>query len=74
MEENIQRCNMAGFIRGRSFGRYILHTAVNMPDYDPQQLSGAKTTFIYDDKQQVVFRLHAEENRTEITLDKVPRI
>lgn len=51
----------------------FLYTAVNMPDYDPQQLSGAKTTFIYDDKQQVVFRLHAEENRTEVTLDKVPQ-
>ncbi|NLB88219.1 MAG: penicillin-binding protein 1A [Syntrophomonadaceae bacterium] len=47
--------------------------AQDMPAWDPQQLSGAKTTFIYDDKGEIVFNLHAEENRTEVTLDKVPQ-
>lgn len=46
--------------------------ARSLPAFDPQQLSGAMTTFIYDDQGNMVTSLHAEENRTEITLDKVP--
>jgi penicillin-binding protein 1A len=48
------------------------YAAASLPEWDPAQLSGAKTTFIYDDQDTIVSALHAEENRTEITLDKVP--
>lgn len=51
----------------------LVFAAQDMPAWDPQQLSGAKTTFIYDDKGERVFNLHAEENRTEVGLDKVPQ-
>lgn len=51
----------------------VIYTASKLPAWDPQQLSGAKTTMLYDDKEQVVARLHAEENRTEVKLDKVPQ-
>ena len=51
----------------------VIYAASNLPAWDPQQLSGAKTTLLYDDQGQVVARLHAEENRTEVKLDKVPR-
>lgn len=44
-----------------------------LPAWDTQQLSGAKTTLIYDDKGQAVSKLHAEENRTEVTIDKIPQ-
>ncbi len=50
----------------------LVYAAQDMPSWDTQQLSGAKTTFIHDDKDEIVTRLHAEENRTEISLDKVP--
>jgi len=46
--------------------------ATELPAFDPQQLSGVNSTLLYDDKGQVFSRLHAEENRTEIGLDKVP--
>lgn len=51
----------------------VIFTASKLPAWDPQQLSGAKTTLLYDDEEQLVARLHAEENRTEVTLDKVPQ-
>jgi penicillin-binding protein 1A len=51
----------------------VIYTATRLPAWDPQQLSGANTTLLYDDQGQVVARLHAEENRTEVKLDKVPR-
>ncbi|PKM76069.1 MAG: penicillin-binding protein 1A [Firmicutes bacterium HGW-Firmicutes-15] len=50
----------------------IMFVATDLPAFDPQQLSGANTTLLYDDKGQVFSSLHAEENRTEISLDKVP--
>lgn len=51
----------------------VIYAASNLPVWDPQQLSGAKTTLLYDDQEQLVARLHAEENRTEVKLDKVPQ-
>jgi penicillin-binding protein 1A len=57
---------------GSSVG-IMVYAARNLPAWDPEQLSGAKTTLLYDDNEQVVARLHAEENRTEVSLDKVPQ-
>ena len=51
----------------------VIYAASNLPTWDPQQLSGAKTTLLYDDQEKIVARLHAEENRTEVKLDKVPQ-
>ncbi len=51
----------------------VIFTASKLPAWDPQQLSGAKTTLLYDDEEQIAARLHAEENRTEVKLDKVPQ-
>lgn len=51
----------------------FIYAASSLPAWDPQQLSGAKTTLIYDDQGVMIGGLHAEENRTEITLDKVPQ-
>ncbi|MDD4802366.1 MAG: PBP1A family penicillin-binding protein [Syntrophomonas sp.] len=50
----------------------VMFIATDLPTFDPQQLSGANTTMLYDDQGQVFSLLHAGENRTEITLDKVP--
>jgi penicillin-binding protein 1A len=50
----------------------VMFIATDLPAFDPDQLSGANTTLLYDDKGQVFSRLHAGENRTEISLDKVP--
>lgn len=51
----------------------FIYAATSLPAWDPQQLSGANTTLIYDDQGRMVTGIHAEENRTEITLDKVPQ-
>lgn len=51
----------------------IIYAASNLPAWDPGQLSGAKTTLLYDDKEQLVAKLHAEENRTVVKLDKIPQ-
>jgi penicillin-binding protein 1A len=47
--------------------------ARDLPKWDPELLSGAKTTIIYDDKEEFAAGLHAGENRTEVSLDKVPQ-
>ncbi len=50
----------------------LVYAAQNLPAWDPQQLSGASTTFLYDDQGKVMAELHAEQNRTEIGLPDVP--
>ncbi|MGI6436165.1 MAG: transglycosylase domain-containing protein [Syntrophomonadaceae bacterium] len=50
----------------------FIYAARDLPSFDPGQLSGAKTTLIYDDQDQLVSGLHAGQNRTEVSLDKVP--
>ncbi|MBO8158591.1 transglycosylase domain-containing protein [Thermosyntropha sp.] len=48
---------------------YAVH---DLPAFNPEQLTGAESTLVYDDKGNLVSRLHAAENRTEVTLDKIP--
>lgn len=50
----------------------FVYAARDLPSFDPGQLSGAKTTLIYDDQDQLVSGLHAGQNRTEVSLDKMP--
>ncbi|ABI68419.1 transglycosylase domain-containing protein [Syntrophomonas wolfei] len=50
----------------------LVYAAQNLPAWDPQQLSGASTTFLYDDQGKVLAGLHAEQNRTETSLNNVP--
>ncbi|MEN6463469.1 MAG: PBP1A family penicillin-binding protein [Syntrophomonas sp.] len=51
----------------------LVYTSMNLPAWDPQQLTGASSTTLYDDKGEVCASLHAGENRTEVELDKVPQ-
>lgn len=55
-----------------SFIGILAFVATDLPVWNEQQLTGANATLLYDDEGQVFFRLHAEENRTAISLDKVP--
>lgn len=50
----------------------IAYVASDLPEWNPQQLSRANATLLYDDNGELFSRLHAEENRTEVSLDKVP--
>jgi len=50
----------------------LAFVATDLPVWDEQQLSGVNATLLYDDKGDVISRLHAEEDRTNISLDKVP--
>ncbi|MEN6351291.1 MAG: PBP1A family penicillin-binding protein [Syntrophomonas sp.] len=64
---------LALLVMGGTTVGVLAYTAKNLPAFDEQQLSGAKTTFLYDDQGKITASLHAEQNRTEITLDKVPQ-
>lgn len=48
------------------------YAASDLPAWDPAQLSGANATLIYDDKGELATTLHAEENRTEVSYDRIP--
>jgi len=45
----------------------------SLPAWNPQQLSGAQTTIIYDEEHKEAARLHAQENRIQVPLDKIPQ-
>lgn len=51
----------------------FIYAARDLPSFDAGQISGAKTTLIYDQNDQLVSGLHAGQNRTEVGLDKVPK-
>lgn len=51
----------------------FIYAARDLPSFDAGQISGAKTTLIYDQDDQLVSGLHAGQNRTEVGLDKVPK-
>lgn len=50
------------------------YVAATLPTFDPQQLTGANSTLLYDEDGKVFSSLHAGENRTEVTLEKVPPV
>ncbi|MEA4927026.1 MAG: transglycosylase domain-containing protein [Syntrophomonadaceae bacterium] len=50
------------------------YVAATLPAFDPQQLTGANSTLLYDEDGKVFSSLHAGENRTEVTLEKVPPV
>lgn len=50
----------------------VIYSAGSLPEWNPELLTGAKTTLLYDDHGNVAADLHAEENRTEISLEIVP--
>ena len=56
---------------GTAFGA-VAYAASTLPEWDPAQLSGAKSSVLYDDQELIISHLYAEENRTEIKLDRVP--
>lgn len=64
---------LLGFLGLGMITAVFIYAARDLPQWDPEQLSGAKTTLIYDDNGEIAARLHAEENRTETSLDKVPQ-
>jgi len=47
------------------------YVAATLPAFDPQQLIGANSTLLYDENGKVFSSLHAGENRTEVTLEKI---
>jgi len=50
----------------------ITYAAIALPAFDPQQLSGANSTLLYDEDGKLFSSLHAGENRTEVSLEKIP--
>jgi len=58
-------------LAGMAVGMFVF-AASSLPKWDPQQLTGVTSSMIYDQNNKAVSSLHAEENRTQIDLDKVP--
>jgi penicillin-binding protein 1A len=48
----------------------FIYAASNLPAWDPQLLSGAKTTIIYDDQGQAAANLHAEKTELKLPLTR----
>ncbi|MEA1960209.1 MAG: penicillin-binding protein 1A [Bacillota bacterium] len=48
------------------------YAASTLPPFDPTQLSGANATLLYDDQNEMFSRLHAGQNRTEVSYEKLP--
>jgi penicillin-binding protein, 1A family len=50
------------------------YVAATLPAFNPQQLTGVNSTLLYDEDGKTFTSLHAGENRTEVTLEKVPPV
>jgi len=50
----------------------IVYSAYALPAFNEEQLTGANASLLYDDQGKIFWRVHAEEDRTSIELDKVP--
>jgi len=50
----------------------VTYVGLQLPEFDPQLLSGTNSTLLYDDSGQPFSSLHAGENRTEVALEKIP--
>ena len=48
------------------------YAAVDLPAFNPEQLSGVNSTLLYDQDGQVFSILHAGENRTDASLEEIP--
>jgi len=57
-----------------SFFGISSYVAATLPTFDPQQLIGDNSTLLYDEDGKVFSSLHAGENRTEVTLEKIPPV
>ncbi len=59
-------------IGGGSLAGMVISYANEAPEFDPQQLRPAETSFIYDQAGNKIAPLHHEQERTIISLDKIP--
>lgn len=62
---------LVGFIASVGLISYV---AASLPPFDPQQLSGSNSSLLYDEDGQLFSSLHAGENRTEVSLEKIPAV
>ncbi|MDK2821340.1 MAG: penicillin-binding protein [Clostridia bacterium] len=51
---------------------YTIDAIRSMPDWQPENLELAMTTFIYDKDNNLVEELHGEQNRIIVPLEKIP--
>ncbi|MGE5422227.1 MAG: transglycosylase domain-containing protein [Ignavibacteriales bacterium] len=51
----------------------VLGAVANIPDWSPDKLYGAETTTLYDQDSKPFANLHAEENRIQVSLNKIPK-
>lgn len=56
---------------GAGVGLFIAYIK-DAPAFDPNKLKPIETSFVYDDKGQVIAELHGEQNRIPIDIEDVP--
>ena len=52
---------------------YVAWVLRDLPDWDATYLASDKTTFLYDNQDQLFVELHGSENRKPVTLDELPQ-
>lgn len=60
------------FVAGGIGLGYLVGAIKNMPDWDPNKLQAAETSYIYDYKGQLTTKLHATEDRENVSLSRIP--
>ncbi len=53
-------------------GFLFLRAYTALPPWDPEKLSSATNSLLYDAQENLIYELHSGENRREVTLDQVP--
>ncbi|WP_352419886.1 PBP1A family penicillin-binding protein [Proteiniborus sp.] len=63
-----------GFIAAGIVGGYVLAVVKTAPDIDPTNIDDLlhQSSYILDEKGNVIEKLLTEQNRTSVTLDKIP--
>ncbi|WIV10727.1 transglycosylase domain-containing protein [Proteiniborus sp. MB09-C3] len=66
---------MAGFITTGIVGGYVLAVIKTAPKIDPTSIDDFlhQSSYILDEKGNVIEKLLTEQNRTSVTLDKIPK-
>lgn len=58
-------------IAGSGAGLFFAYIK-DAPAFDPEKLKPIETSFVYDDKGQVIAELHGEQNRIPVKINEVP--
>ncbi len=83
-KKSVRKINLRGINKGRLALTIVLligigiiaafsaYAAIALPAFNPQQLTGANTTLLYDRNDNLFNSLHGAENRMDVRLEQIP--